>query len=175
MDMYSEAPGTDNWTTRLNAGPWNNAWCWVWSMFTTIIVSYRGWGTWDFPTPKLQFPPQALPTSAIYLYCFPTSRALCPLPCHIKNHDSVRNTHNEIVPWLTIQKHSIMLTRIQDAFWLHMGLTCTFTCTSYMKVQKVYLLQQSQSLGKSHPVPAQTLPAYKIAKGRATEVPSLEN
>ena len=46
---------------------------------------------------------------------------------------------------------------------------------SYMKVQKVYLLQQSQSLAESHPVPAQTLPSYKNFKGRATEVPSLEN
>ena len=34
----------------------------------------------------------------------------------------------------------------------------------YMKVQKVYLLQQSQSLGEYHPMPAQVLPAYKIAK-----------
>ena len=31
----------------------------------------------------------------------------------------------------------------------------------YMKVQKVYLLQQSQSLGESHPVPAQAPPSYK--------------
>ena len=31
--------------------------------------------------------------------------------------------------------------------------------------------QQSQSLGESYPVPAQALPAYKTAKGRATEVP----
>ena len=30
-----------------------------------------------------------------------------------------------------------------------------------MKVQKVYLLQQSQSLGESHLVPAQTLPTYQ--------------
>ena len=36
-----------------------------------------------------------------------------------------------------------------------------------MKVQKVY---QSQSLGESLPVPAQALPTYKIAKGRATEM-----
>ena len=33
-----------------------------------------------------------------------------------------------------------------------------------LKVQKVYLLQQSQSLGESHPVPAQALPAYKNCK-----------
>ena len=30
------------------------------------------------------FPPQVLLTSAIYLYYFPTQRASCPLPCHIK-------------------------------------------------------------------------------------------
>ena len=45
----------------------------------------------------------------------------------------------------------------------------------HIKVQKVYLLQPSQSLGESHPVPAQALPAYKNAQGRATEVPNLEN
>ena len=60
-------------------------------------------------------------------------------------------------------------------FLASQGLTCTITCTSYMKVQKVYLPQQSQSLGESHPVPAQTLPVYKNCKSRATEVPSLEN
>ena len=31
----------------------------------------------------------------------------------------------------------------------------------YMKGQKVYLLQQSQNLGESHPVPTQTLPTYE--------------
>ena len=36
----------------------------------------------------------------------------------------------------------------------------------YMKVQ---------SLGESHAVPVQALPTYKFAKGRATEVPSVEN
>ena len=53
----------------------------------------------------------------------------------------------------------------------------------YVKIVHIMLIhvhessevQQSQSLGESHPVPAQTLPAYKIAIGRATEVPSLEN
>ena len=35
---------------------------------------------------------------------------------------------------------------------------------SHMKVQKVRLLQQSQSVGESHPVPVQTLPAYKNCK-----------
>ena len=40
-----------------------------------------------------------------------------------------------------------------------------------LKVQMVYHPQQSQSLGESHPVPAQAPPAYKITKGRATEVP----
>ena len=34
----------------------------------------------------------------------------------------------------------------------------------YTKVQKIYLLQQPQSLGESHPVPAQTLLAYKNCK-----------
>ena len=33
-----------------------------------------------------------------------------------------------------------------------------------MKVQKVYLLQQSQSLGESHPVPAQAVLIYKNCK-----------
>ena len=39
-----------------------------------------------------------------------------------------------------------------------------------MKVQKVYLLQQSRSLGKSHLVPAQTLPAYKNYKRQILHV-----
>ena len=50
-----------------------------------------------------------------------------------------------------------------------------------VKVQKVYLALQSQSLGQSHPVPAQAPPTllhvyYKHVKGRATnsEVPGLE-
>ena len=38
--------------------------------------------------PKLKFLPS---TFAIYLYYFPTPRASCPLPCHLKNHDSVWN------------------------------------------------------------------------------------
>ena len=57
-------------------------------------VSYRGWGTWDFPplSSMISFPPQVLLTSAIYSYYFPTPRASCPLPCHLKNHHSVWNT-----------------------------------------------------------------------------------
>ena len=47
-------------------------------------------------------------------------------------------------------------------------------CTMYVKVEKVYLPQQSPSLGESHPVPAQALPTYEIAQGRATEVFSLK-
>ena len=41
------------------------------------------------------------------------------------------------------------------------------------KVQKVYLLQQSQSLGEFHPVPAQTLPAYKNQKAEPPWCPAL--
>ena len=55
-------------------------------------VSYRGWGSWDFPPLTSSFPPQGLLTSAIYSYYYPTSRASCPLPCHLKNHESVWNT-----------------------------------------------------------------------------------
>ena len=44
-----------------------------------------------------------------------------------------------------------------------------------MKVQKAYILQLSPNLGESHPVPAQAHSIHKIAKGRATKVPSLEN
>ena len=35
---------------------------------------------------------------------------------------------------------------------------------SHMNVQKVYLLQQSQNLGESHPVPVQALPTYENYK-----------
>lgn len=62
-------------------------------------ASYRGWGLGSLgspspspPPPELKFPLsrtkpfQALLSSAI---CSPTPRASCPLPCHIKNHDSV--------------------------------------------------------------------------------------
>ena len=42
-----------------------------------------------------------------------------------------------------------------------------------MKVQQVYLLQQSQSLGETHPVPAQALPAYKSCKSFAPNLMSL--
>ena len=38
------------------------------------------------------FPSPALLTSAIYLYYFPTPKASCPLPFHLRNHDSVWNT-----------------------------------------------------------------------------------
>ena len=44
--------------------------------------------------PKLKDPPQALltPTIYIYLYYFPTpGGASCPLPCHLRNNDSVWN------------------------------------------------------------------------------------
>ena len=37
-----------------------------------------------------------------------------------------------------------------------------------LKVQKVYLAQQSKNIGESRPLPAQALPTNIIAKGRAT-------
>ena len=58
---------------------------------TESVFHTEGWrGNLGFPSPKLKFPPQALLTSAIYLFTIP--RASCPLPCHLKNHHSVRNT-----------------------------------------------------------------------------------
>ena len=43
-------------------------------------VSYRGWGTWDFPSLSSSFPPQTLLTSAIYLYMYyiPTPESIMP-------------------------------------------------------------------------------------------------
>ena len=48
----------------------------------------------------------------------------------------------------------------------HTHLVCSLLDVLHcsMKIQKVYRLQQSQSLGESYPVPAQVFPAYKSCR-----------
>ena len=53
------------------------------------VFHTEGGVPWDFPLLSSTFPPQALLTSAIYLYYFPTPRASRPQPFRLKNHDSV--------------------------------------------------------------------------------------
>ena len=50
-------------------------------------VSYRGWGTWDFPS---CFCPQALLTFALYMYLYYFTWGSCILPCPLENHDTVQ-------------------------------------------------------------------------------------
>ena len=46
-----------------------------------------------------------------------------------------------------------------------------FDCWLFcMKVQNVYLPQQSQRLGESYPMPAQTLPTYRLYKRQSHQV-----
>ena len=45
---------------------------------------------------------------------------------------------------------------------MHVKQLIYYYSASYMKVPKVNPLQQSQSLGESHPVPAQAFPAYTV-------------
>ena len=53
--------------------------------------SYRGWEMWDF-----KFLPSSFADFCYNIYTciiyIPTSIASCPLPCHLKNHESVWNT-----------------------------------------------------------------------------------